>query len=618
MKSKFQILLILLLACINLSAQELTIRSFRESNDIIARVDERKDLNKQPCALIKVQVALKDVQFEGSVIGKPIYKTSEYWVYVPQGKQSLRIKHPDYLPLEIKLPHGDEVKELQGNRVYKLTLVLPNASTASAEAASTGGGIILKVTPTNAKVTIDGIARTPSENGMCMAMLSDGEHEYTVSAEGYATKTETFTISGQAIERSVQLERDIASLNIDTDIDGAEIIINGERKGTMRWKGQLTSGPVEISITKSGYKPYRQTISLKTNENKVIRISLKDLEVTTGSIRVNCNVEGASVYVDNEYKGTTPGEFRRIPTGSHNLKVTKDGYDGYSTSVEVPENRFANVDATLKEGTKLLKQREEEKKRTIREEAEKRKAQQKEAERKAKDEAKAKEEAKAREAAERKAKEEAKKQSAYTPPAIYEHTTTENKSTTQRVTYKAPKPKHYASDDEPRTGIYIEPSYQLLSYSGFGAEVGAFISNFNIEAQYLIGASRSDKVYWYASDGSQNGNCEYGSNRLAFRAGYRIALGSKLDLTPQLGAGILMVSAKESTASTNDKSNAGSMLISARMTLSLSRNFQLALTPEYSLALSKGKVYEQASQVSSTMKSWADGFNLRAGISIFF
>lgn len=598
MKSKFHILIILLLACVNLSAQELTIRSFRQSNDIIARIDERKDLNNQPCALIKVQVALKDVKFEGSVIGEPLYKTSEYWVYVPQGKQTLRIKHPNYLPLEMKLPYGDEVKELQSNRVYMLTLVLPGASNAPEAAASTSGGIMLNVVPANAKVTIDGIARPLGENGSCLAMLSDGEHEYTVSAEGYTTKTETFTIKSQPIQRSVQLERDIASLSIETDIDGAEIMVNGERKGSVSWKGQLSSGPVEISIMKTGYKPYRQTIALKTNENKVIRISLKDLEVTTGSVRVSCNVEGASVYVDDEYKGTTPGEFRRIPTGKHQLKVTKDGYDNYTTDVEIPENRFANVDATLKEGAKILKQREEEKKRTIREEAEKRKAQQKEAE--------------------RKAKEEAKKQSAYTPPAIYEHTTTENKSTTQRVTYKAPKPKHYASDDEPRTGIYIEPSYQLLSYSGFGVEVGAFISNFNLEAQYLIGASKSDKIYWYASDGSQNGNCEYGSNRLAFRAGYRIALGSKLDLTPQLGAGILMVSAKESTSKINDKSNAGSMLISARMTLSLSRNFQLAITPEYSLAVSKGKVYEQASQVSSAMKSWADGFNLRAGISIFF
>lgn len=617
MKYRFYILFTLLLTCATLHAQELTIRSFRESNDIIARVDERKDLNKQPCALIKVQVALKDVQFEGSIIGKPIYKTSEYWVYVPQGRQSLRVKHPDYLPLEIKLPYGDEVKELKGNRVYILTLVLPTVGTATVEEVSTGGGIMLKVTPADAKVIIDGVARTLGENGTCMAMLSNGEHEYAVSAEGYATKTETFTISGQAIERSVQLERDIASLSIDTDIDDAEIMVNGERKGNRRWKGELTSGPVEIGIVKTGYKPYRQTISLKTNEEKIIRISVKDLEVTTGSIRVNCNIEGASVYVDNEYKGTTPGEFRRIPTGKHKLKVTKDGYENYTTDVEVPENRFINIDTTLKEGARILKQREEEKKRTIKEEAAKRKAEQKEAERKAKEEAKA--------------KQQPRKGSAYTPPATYigqpvdtpptshigQPIGTVVKTTTPTVK-KAPKAKAAPTDNKVVSGIYIEPSYQLLSYSGFGVEVGAFISNVNIEAQYLIGASSSDKVYWYASDGSQNGSCEYGSNRLAFRAGYRIALGSKLDLTPQLGAGILMVSAKESTSKINDKSNAGSMLLSARMTFSLTKNIQVALTPEYSLAVSKGKVYDQATKVSSPMKSWADGFNLRAGISIFF
>lgn len=526
MKYRFYILFTLLLTCATLYAQELTIRSFKESNDIIARVDERKDLNKQPCALIKVQVALKDVKFEGSVVGEPIYKTSEYWVYVPKGKQTLRVKHPDYLPLEIKLPYGDEVKELKGNRVYILTLVT-NIPDPDPNPIVTGG-IMLKVTPANAKVTIDGVSRPLGEKGICLATLSDGEHEYTVSAEGYATKSETFTISGQPIERSVQLVRDIASLNIDTDIDGAEIRINGELKGNCRWKGELTSGPVEIGIVKTGYKPYRQTISLKTNEEKVIRISVKDLEVTTGSIRVNCNIEGASVYVDNEYKGTTPGEFRRIPTGKHKLKVTKDGYENYTTDVEVPENRFVNVEVNLK--------------------------------------------------------------------------------------VKSPTP----ADNSVVSGIYIEPSYQLISCSGVGIEVGAFISNFNVEAQYLIGPSSSDKVYWYASDGSLNGSSEYGSNRLAIRAGYRIPLAGKLDLTPQLGVGILMVSAKESTSAINDKSYAGSMLLSTRLTFSLTKNIQLALTPEYSLAVSKGKVYDQATQVSSTMKSWADGFNLRAGVSFIF
>lgn len=605
MKYRFYILFTLLLTCATLYAQELTIRSFRESNDIIARVDERKDLNKQPCALIKVQVALKDVLFEGSVVGKPIYKTSEYWVYVPKGKQTLRVKHPDYLPLEIKLPYGDEVKELKGNRVYKLTLVLPTVGTATVEEVSTGGGIMLKVAPANAKVTIDGVSRPLGENGSCLATLSDGEHEYTVSAEGYATKSETFTISGQAIERSVQLVRDIASLNIDTDIDGAEIRINGELKGYRRWKGNLTSGPVEISIVKTGYKPYRQTISLKTNEEKVIRISVKDLEVTTGSIRVNCNIEGASVYVDNEYKGTTSGEFRRIPTGKHKLKVTKDGYDNYTTDVEVPENRFVNVDVNLKEGTKILKLREEEKKQEIKAEAAKRKAEQKEAERKAKEEAKA--------------KQQPRKGSAYTPPASYigQPTGSAVKATTPAAP-KTPRAKTIPADNSVVSGIYIEPSYQLISCSGVGIEVGAFISNFNVEAQYLIGATSSYELYWYASDGSQKGTSEYGCNRLAIRAGYRIPLTDKLDLTPQLGVGILMVSAKESTSSINDKSNAGSMLLSTRLTFSLTKNIQLALTPEYSLAVSKGKVYDQASQVSSTMKSWADGFNLRAGISIFF
>ena len=65
----------LILLCLFVSlqgfSQSLVVESFKaKSNDLTARVKERKDLNGNPCALIKVELPIKDILFEGNVVGE--------------------------------------------------------------------------------------------------------------------------------------------------------------------------------------------------------------------------------------------------------------------------------------------------------------------------------------------------------------------------------------------------------------------------------------------------------------------------------------------------------------------------------------------------------------------
>ena len=69
--------------------------------DLSASLHRKTDLNGKVCGLVKVQLALNNVKFEGNVIGESEYKTGEYWVYMTDGSYELHIKHQDYLPLEI-------------------------------------------------------------------------------------------------------------------------------------------------------------------------------------------------------------------------------------------------------------------------------------------------------------------------------------------------------------------------------------------------------------------------------------------------------------------------------------------------------------------------------------
>ena len=60
------------------------------------------------------------------------------------------------------------------------------------------------------------------------------------------------------------------------------------------------------------------------------------------------NPSGASAVLDNGYDQlTTTGTFSNVPTGWHNVQVSKSGYQTYSTSIEVKPGATSTVYATL-------------------------------------------------------------------------------------------------------------------------------------------------------------------------------------------------------------------------------------------------------------------------------
>jgi hypothetical protein len=67
-----------------------------------------------------------------------------------------------------------------------------------------------------------------------------------------------------------------------------------------------------------------------------------------GSLSVNSSPSGATIYLDDSYKGKTPLAIIEASSGYHTIKLSLDGYNDWSTSVEVTEGKTSNVNKTLK------------------------------------------------------------------------------------------------------------------------------------------------------------------------------------------------------------------------------------------------------------------------------
>lgn len=90
--------------------QEMSVKEFRaDPADISAVRYEEKDLNGNPCALLKVGLVLQDVTFEGSIV-KQEFKDGEWWVYMVDKAWWLNIKTRKYLPLRYEFPEPLQMK----------------------------------------------------------------------------------------------------------------------------------------------------------------------------------------------------------------------------------------------------------------------------------------------------------------------------------------------------------------------------------------------------------------------------------------------------------------------------------------------------------------------------
>ena len=117
------IALLSLLSTETLSAQELTVVSFEaRTTDMSAKIRQRKDLNGDAAALVRVQVAAPGVLFKGNIVGEVETGFGEYLVYMAKNSRHLRIYHKDYLfvPLDYEIP-----VKIESNCTYLLKLEVP-------------------------------------------------------------------------------------------------------------------------------------------------------------------------------------------------------------------------------------------------------------------------------------------------------------------------------------------------------------------------------------------------------------------------------------------------------------------------------------------------------------
>ena len=174
-----------MMLCLSTFAQELKVKSFSlAATDISAQTQPRKDLNDEPCALVKVQFVGDILDVEGNVIKPLVKKGNETWAYMTHGSLQMKVLTKDYLPIMVDFSNYG-ISQVEKNKTYVLVLSKPVGSAESV--IQQNQSLIIRYTPSTATVLVDN-KMVRGSNGVAKTTLPVGQHSYIVACDGYESE----------------------------------------------------------------------------------------------------------------------------------------------------------------------------------------------------------------------------------------------------------------------------------------------------------------------------------------------------------------------------------------------------------------------------------------------
>ncbi len=138
---------------------------------------------------------------------------------------------------------------------------------------------------------------------------------------------------------------------IVTEPQNATIYLDDKKKGpfaTTPWSGSI-EGEHKLIIEKPGYRIVESTIS--ADPTKLVQfVSSLSQESSFAWVTIASNVPKSDVYIDDKNigaVGTTPWT-QQIKPGKHTFWISKEGYDEYSTTLDITPGDTKQIMGTIK------------------------------------------------------------------------------------------------------------------------------------------------------------------------------------------------------------------------------------------------------------------------------
>ena len=277
-------LILIVLFSVNVIAQELKVKSFSLSaTDISAQTQQRKDLNDEPCALVKVQFVGDILDVEGNVIKPLVKKGNETWAYMTHGSQQMKVLTKDYLPIMVDFSNYG-ISQVEKNKTYVLVLAKPVGGVESA--LQQNQSLIIRYTPSTATVLVDN-KMVRGNNGVAKTTLPVGQHSFVVFCDGYESEEGTVKLKASAPSNlQITLTRESVGVGI----------ANQQQSENQQSSNTYVASSSNNSSGSSSMASGSNTISIPVKDG----ISIEMVKVEAGTFMMGATSEMKDPYDDEK------------------------------------------------------------------------------------------------------------------------------------------------------------------------------------------------------------------------------------------------------------------------------------------------------------------------------
>jgi len=138
-------------------------------------------------------------------------------------------------------------------------------------------------------------------------------------------------------------------LKIDSDPQGAEVLINNEKKGITPISISLKEGSYEVVLKKDSYEDFEKK-DIYIEKNKTLDLGVIKLTPlpSYATLEVETTPTNAKLYINGEEKGSTPHTIDKLKPGEYEIKITKSGYENYIDKITLKDNENKTMKIQLK------------------------------------------------------------------------------------------------------------------------------------------------------------------------------------------------------------------------------------------------------------------------------
>ena len=173
-----------------------------------------------------------------------------------------------------------------------------------------------------------------------------GKQTLRVETDRYLDEIHEVDVAGFGAlqELAIALQPAWADVHIGSEPPGAEVLIDTRPHGTTPLDTEIIMGRREVGLRLSGYKPVRIWQTFDAGSTVVLDGIV--LEANDGALQLDSRPAGATVSIDGKFHGSTPVSVELKSGVSHQVKLSKPGYQAVSetVTVEPDEERALSLD----------------------------------------------------------------------------------------------------------------------------------------------------------------------------------------------------------------------------------------------------------------------------------